>query len=117
MLKFWKKDEDFINSPREAMGISRTIESFSSIQNYLIKMYKLTSIAQVREIKDLLLKNNVLIINAKEILEDNAITIEELKDMIDELREFIAKYGGSIGRIGDQYLILTPNVHIRISSN
>ncbi|MHA1271923.1 MAG: cell division protein SepF [Promethearchaeota archaeon] len=117
MLKFWKKDEELINSPREAMGISRTIESFSGIQNYLIKMYKLTSTTQIREIKDLLLKNNVLIINAKEILEDNAITIEELKDMIDELREFIAKYGGSIGRIGDQYLILTPNVHIRISSN
>ena len=105
------------SSPQETMGLGKDfLQHYPKVQNYLIKMYKLNSPSQVEDIKGKLLKNNVLIINAKELLEKKAITIEELKKTIDELKGFLHKYGGSVGRIGENYLILTPSRNIRISN-
>ncbi|MHA1147867.1 MAG: cell division protein SepF [Promethearchaeota archaeon] len=116
MVKFWKKEDELTNSPQETMGFTKDFQTLTKIQNYLIKMYKLTSKEQVTEIKSLLSQNNVLIINAKELLDNHHITIEELRETMDQIKMHLAEFGGSIGRIGGQYLILTPNVHIRISN-
>ncbi|KKM14455.1 hypothetical protein LCGC14_1705970, partial [marine sediment metagenome] len=39
-----------------------------------------------------------------------------LKRCIEELKAFLREIGGSLGRLGDNYLILTPNAHIKIAS-
>ena len=116
MVKLWKKDDELTNSPQETMGFSKDFSVLSKIQNYLIKMYKLTSREQIPEIKGLSSQNKILIINAKELLDNHSITIEELRETMDQIKIHIAEFGGSIGRIGSQYLILTPNVHVRISN-
>ena len=41
---------------------------------------------------------------------------EELKRAIDQLRHSCKELGGSIGRIGDRLLIITPNPYIRINN-
>jgi SepF-like predicted cell division protein (DUF552 family) len=115
-MKFWKKsndDDNLLDSPKETLGFK---EIDSSLQQFLIKRYKFSSINQMDDIKKQLMGRNILIINAQEILDSGKIQILELKRLIDELKSFVKELGGSIARLGDQYLILTPNSYVKISN-
>jgi SepF-like predicted cell division protein (DUF552 family) len=115
MGKFWKKQEDELtDSASKTLGFSK--EMFSSMQKFQIKKYKFTSLEQVQDIKTQLLGKKILILNAKDLLEKSGGKISQLKKAIEELKMFVRENGGSIGRLGDQYLILTPNSHVRISN-
>ncbi len=120
MPKLWKKEsEELLGSPEETMGFSKDknyLNVSSIVQSFFIKKYKLNSIEQVEDVKKQLSGRKILIINAKEILDNRTISIEELKRAIDEIKTYLAETGGSIGRIGDQYLILTPNSHVKIAN-
>ena len=83
---------------------------------FLIKKYNFKSIEQINDIKKQLLGRRILIINTKELLTNSEIPIQELKHGIDKIKSFLKNCGGSIGRIGDQYLILTPSPHVKISN-
>ena len=119
MLKFWKKvDINLLESPKETMGFLKENNYFqgnSIIQNFLIKPYRFSSIDQVSDIKKHLLSRNILIINAENILRSEK-TIEDLKEAIEEIKIFLKKRGGSIGRISNKYLIITPNSSVKISN-
>ena len=114
MGKLWRKknDNDLLSSPQEAMGFSK--EYSSLLHNFIIKKYDFSNLNQIEDIKKQLLGRRILLINAKEILEDGEVS--ELKSCIEELKIFLRDNGGSIGRLGDQYLILTPNSHIKIAN-
>ncbi len=117
MNKFWKKEsEDLLKSAYETLGITKDKNGFSVVQNYLIKQYELKAIEQVEDIKKQLRGRKILIINAKDLLEKQTLTIEELKHAVEQIKTCLSETGGSIGRIGDQFLILTPNSHIKISN-
>ncbi|MBY8992404.1 MAG: cell division protein SepF [Candidatus Lokiarchaeota archaeon] len=106
------KANELLGSPQEAMGFSK--EYSSLLQNFIIKKYDFSDINQVEDIKKQLLGRKILLINAKEILEN--IEISELKRGIEDIKMFLRENGGSMGRLGDQYLILTPNNHIKIAN-
>ncbi|UCD01229.1 MAG: cell division protein SepF [Promethearchaeota archaeon] len=114
MGKFWgKKDNnDLLGSPIETMGFSK--EYSSLLQNFIIKKYDFSNITQVEDIKKQLLGRKILIINAKEILEN--VDVSELKRGIEDIKSFLRENGGSMGRLGDQYLIITPNAHVKIAN-
>ena len=119
----WKRDDYGITddscSPHEAFGFPKErnyLQFPQSLQNYLIKTFNLCSIEQVADIKKQLSKRKILIINAKELLERNAMPIEELRMAIDEIKKFLKRCGGSIGRIGGDLLILTPSPQVKISN-
>ena len=114
MGKFWGKKEDdmLLGSPQETMGFSR--EYSSLLQNFVIRQYELSSPNQIDDIKNQLMKQRILIINAKEILKN--IDVSELKGIIENLKSFLRENGGSLGRLGDTYLIMTPNAHIKIAN-
>ncbi len=114
MGKLWGKKEDnmLFGSPQETLGFSR--EYSSLLHNFVIKKYNFSNLKQVEDIKKELLGRKILIINAKKILEN--VGISELKRGIEDIKTFLRGNGGSMGRIGDQYLILTPNAHIKISN-
>ena len=116
MGKFWGKnndnDYDLLSSPQETMGFSK--EYSSLIQNFIIRKYNFTNLNQVDDIKKQLLRRKILIINAKEILKN--VDVSELKRIIEDLKSFLRENGGSMGRLGDQYLIMTPNSHVKISN-
>ncbi|MFX1320036.1 MAG: cell division protein SepF [Promethearchaeota archaeon] len=107
-----KEDIELLGSPQEAMGFSK--EYSSLLQNFLIKKYDFSSLDQIEDIKKQLLGRRILIINATEILEK--IDISELKRGIEDLKAFLRENGGSMGRLGDQYLIVTPNSYVKISN-
>lgn len=114
MGKFWgkKDDNDLLGSPQETMGFSK--EYSSLLQNFIIRKYDFTNLTQVEDIKKQLLGRKILIINAKEILEN--IDASGLKRGIEDLKSFLRDNGGSMGRLGDHYLIITPNAHVKISN-
>ena len=111
--RYWKKVEaDLLSSPEETMGFSRELSSLK--QSFTIKKYDFSSLEQVEEIKKELLGKRILILNAKDILKN--IDITKLKRGIEDLKSFLRENGGSMARLGDQYLILTPNSWIKISN-
>ncbi|MFO8017004.1 MAG: cell division protein SepF [Promethearchaeia archaeon] len=121
MLKFWKNEnEEIFTSPKKIMGFSKESDELGGssesppTQSYLIKKFKFHHLEQLQEIKKELLNNKILIINADSILKNKNIPVRKLKDGIEDLKSFIRESGGSIGRIGEEYLILTPNSNIRI---
>jgi len=106
MGRFWKKVEtDLLSSPEETMGFSREFSSLK--ESFTIKKYDFTSLEQVEEIKRELLGKRILILNATDVLKN--IDITKLKRGIEDLKSFLRENGGSMARLGDKYLILTPN--------
>ena len=119
-LKFWKKVEEneLFDSPQDAMGFSKEtdyLQVSSLIQRFFIKKYNFQSLEQVEDIKKQLIGKKILIVNARELLQNHR-NLEELTEAIEEIKIFLKKSGGSIGRLGDHYLILTPSAHIKIAN-
>ena len=113
MGRFWKKVEtDLLSSPSETMGFSREFSSLK--ESFTIKQYDFTSLEQVEEIKKELLSKRILILNATDVLKN--IDITQLKRGIEDLKSFLRENGGSMARLGDKYLILTPNSWFKISN-
>jgi len=111
--RFWKKVEaDLLSSPEETMGFSREFSSLK--ESFTIKKYDFTSLEQVEEIKRELLSKRILILNATDVLKN--IDITRLKRGIEDLKSFLRENGGSMARLGDKYLILTPNSWVKISN-
>ncbi len=114
MGKLWgkKEDSELLGSPQDTMGFSK--EYSSLLHNFIIRKYDFTNLNQIEDIKNQLLKRKILIINAKEILEN--VDVSELKRNIEDLKSFLRENGGSMGRLGDNYLIMTPNAHVKIAN-
>ena len=114
MGKFWKKyaENDLLSSPEETMGFSRELSSLKEC--FTIKKYDFSSLEQVDQIKKELLGKRILILNAADILKN--IDITQLKRGIEDIKSFLRENGGSMARLGDQYLILTPNSWVKISN-
>jgi len=111
--RLWKKVEtDLLSTPEETMGFSREFSSLN--QSFTIKKYDFSSLEQVEEIKKQLLGKRILILNAKDLLKN--IDITKLKRGIEDLKSFLRENGGSMARLGDEYLILTPNSWVKISN-
>ncbi len=112
MGRFWKK-VDLLSSPEETFsGFSRELSSLK--ESFTIKKYDFTSLEQVEEIKRELLGKRILILNATDVLKN--IDITQLKRGIEDLKSFLRENGGSMARLGDKYLILTPNSWVKISN-
>ncbi|MHA1803946.1 MAG: cell division protein SepF [Promethearchaeota archaeon] len=115
MPRSWKKENnEGFESPMDILGLSPDL--LPSFQKFFIKKYNFNSLSQIPEIKSHLRNRKILILDAEDLFGRKDLQIEELKRAIDELKEFLKKSGGSIGRIGDKYLILTPNSQVRISN-
>ncbi len=114
MGKLWGKKEnnELLGSPQETMGFSK--EYSSLLQSFTIRKYDFTNLNQVEDIKNQLLKRKILIINAREVLE--YVDVSELKRTIEDLKTFLRENGGSMGRLGDHYLIMTPNANVKIAN-
>ncbi len=113
MGRLWKRVEaDLLSTPEETMGFSREFSSLK--QSFIIKKYDFSSLEQVEEIKKQLLGKRILILNTKDLLKN--IDITKLKRGIEDLKSFLRENGGSMARLGDEYLILTPNSYVKISN-
>ena len=113
MGRFWKKVEaDLLSSPEETMGFSRELSSLK--ESFTIKKYDFSSLEQVEQIKKELLSKRILILNATDILKN--VDITQLKRGIEDLKSFLRENGGSMARLNEEYLIMTPNSSVKISN-
>ncbi len=114
MGKLWGKKENntLLGTPQETMGFSK--EYSSLLHNFIIRKYDFSNLEQVKDIKEQLLGRRILILNAKQVLENSDIS--EIKSGIEEIKTFLKAKGGSMARLDENYLILTPNAHIKISN-
>ena len=113
MGRFWKKIEtDLLSSPEETMGFSRELSSLK--ESFTIKKYDFSSLEQVEQIKKELLSKRILILNATDILKN--VDITQLKRGIEDLKSFLRENGGSMARLNEEYLIMTPNSSVKISN-
>ncbi|TXT63949.1 MAG: hypothetical protein BAJALOKI1v1_640013 [Promethearchaeota archaeon] len=116
MNLFGKKEEEeeAKDSPKHTLGFSGDLNSI--MNHFYIKKYELNTIDQLTDIKHQLRARKILIIDVQKVLEGSNAKILEFKEVIDELKNFVRQNGGSIGRLGKKYLILTPSAQIRISN-
>ena len=134
MGRFWKKvDDELLGALKERIRIPIirfrlkgkvkfvgspiiiiNLETKRRITIQVIKKYDFSSLEQIEEIKKELLGRKILIINAQELLKN--VDVTKLKRGIEDLKSFLRENGGSMARLGDQYLILTPNSAIKIAN-
>jgi len=111
--RYWKKVEaDLLNSPSETMGFSRELSALK--ESFTIKKYDFSSLEQIEQIKKELLSKKILILNASGVLKN--IDITQLKRGIEDLKSFLRENGGSMARLNEEYLIMTPNSSVKISN-
>ena len=116
MGRYLKKNDISLGSPQETMGFSKDF-NFSNapiFQNFQIQKFDFTSLEQVADIKQHLMRRKILILNAKELFDSNQVSMDTLKNTFDELKMFLHQNGGSIGRLGEYYLVLTPNSNVKM---
>jgi SepF-like predicted cell division protein (DUF552 family) len=111
--RFWKKvDDELLKPPEDTMGFSKELSALK--HNFVIRKFDFSSLEQVEQIKKELLNRKILIVNAQELLK--SVDITKLKRGIDDLKIFLRENGGSMARLGDNYLIMTPNSLIKIAN-
>lgn len=113
LTRLWKKvEEDLLRSPEETMGFSNELTALK--QKFVIKKFDFSSLDQVEQIKKELMGRKILIINTQDLLK--SVDVTKLKRGIEDLKTFLRENGGSMARLGEQYLIMTPNSYIKISN-
>ena len=77
-------------------------------------MMEFGSLNDIEPIQRNLKNGNIMLLNTEKLLKSRSIL--ELKRVIDQLRGSCNELGGSIGRVGNNFLILTPSPFIRIGN-
>ena len=92
------------------------IEKKISLQETYIKSCKVTQLADFELIKQDLESGHIIIVDMDEILCDQGVDVIDLKRSVERLRGFCIERGGTIGRICENYLVITPNANFTINN-
>lgn len=95
-------------------GINSDGTNRKSYDTYYVTRSKLKSLDDIEKIKMDLERGYILILDASDLLKSNTLSVLELKRAIDQIRGFCKDMGGSIGRIGEEFLVITPDSSIKI---
>ena len=100
------------------MGVLQKLGAFkNSMAGFTyIKTFPFKSLNQVADIQDDLRRGNILILDTLEFLSQGETAILEFKRGLEQIRGTVRELGGSLGRLGEQYIIATPNPHLKINS-
>jgi len=74
-----------------------------------IKSCRIGNLNDFEAVRQDLEYGHVIVIDMDEILSNQHVDVIELKRAVERLRGFCIERGGNIGRIGENYLIITPN--------
>lgn len=112
-----KKKQAFESSVEEAMHVMQKLGAFkNSVTGFTyIKTLPFQSLNQVASAQDELRRGNILILDANEFLNQGEDKVLEFKRGLEQIRGTVKELGGSIGRLGEQYIIATPNPHLKIN--
>lgn len=113
-----KNKQVFASSVEETMGVLQKLGAFKNTTTGFtyIKTVSLRSISQVCDVQDELRRGNILILDTLEILSQGETAILEFKRALEQIKGTVRELGGSLGRLGEQYIIATPNPHLKINA-
>jgi len=90
----------------------------TSINNSQSRIYisqrQLTDQKDLPQIESELKNGQILFLRTNNFFEQYQDEVIKLKQMIDQLKKICLNFGGSIGRIGPDLLVLTPNEKIKL---
>ena len=90
----------------------------TSVNNSQSRIYisqrQLTDQKDLPQIKSELKNGQILFLRTNNYFEQYQDEVIKLKQMIDKLKKICLNFGGSIGRIGPDLLVLTPNEKIKL---
>ena len=117
-MPFRKKDHVFASSVEETMGVLQKLGAFKNTTTGFtyIKTMSLRSLSQVPNVQDELRRGNILILDTLEMLNQGEAVLLEFKRALEQIKGTVRELGGSIGRLGEQYIIATPNPHLKINA-
>ncbi|MHA1791146.1 MAG: cell division protein SepF [Promethearchaeota archaeon] len=81
-----------------------------------IKKMSLSKLGDIQSIQNEIKDGNMTIIDVAGFITCGEFTVLELKRAIEQIRGTCKGLGGALVRLGDRYLIATPNDKLRIST-
>ncbi|WP_457557664.1 hypothetical protein [Candidatus Harpocratesius sp.] len=90
-----------------------SVDQRSSKPVYIRKL-DLQDQRDLKQISDNLAKNRILFVQTKKFFEHHQNDLITLKNTMNQLKQICLHHGGSIGRVGDDILVLTPNPNIKL---
>ena len=79
-----------------------------------ISQRQLTDQREISQIESDLKKGQILFLKTGQFFEQYQDEVIKLKGAMDQLKKICLSFGGSIGRIGPDLLVLTPNERIKL---
>ena len=93
-------------------GVCEMVTNTNSRNRIFISQRQLTDQNDLPQIENELKKGQILFLKTGQFFEQTEVI--KLKSTIDFLKKTCANLGGSIGRIGPDLLVLTPNENIKL---
>ena len=91
-----------------------TANNQSSNNPITITEYELTNQHELGQIEAKLQDGNILFVKTRNVFDLYQDEIVVLKNLFEKLQRVCNRYGGSMGRIGKNLLVLTPNKQIKL---
>lgn len=88
--------------------------SLNTSKNVNISQLELNIKGDLSEITSQLLHNKILFVQTQKFFEYHQDNVVLLKNTMDQLKKICIKQGGSIGRIGDDILVISPNPNVKL---
>ncbi|MHA1775310.1 MAG: hypothetical protein DRO88_05095 [Promethearchaeia archaeon] len=79
-----------------------------------IRKLELQDQRDLKHISENLAKNRILFVQTRLFFEQHQHDLITLKNTMNKLKQICMRHGGSVGRIGDDILVLTPNDQIKL---
>lgn len=86
----------------------------NSRSHIYISQRQLTDQRDLSQIENDLKNGQILFLKTGQFFEQYQDEVIKLKSAIDQLKKICISFGGSIGRIGSDLLVLTPNEKIKL---
>ena len=113
----WPKKEKFddladeIDAPQPSLQLANQLKQRST----LVKKINLMNVNDIQKIQGEIEEGNMAIIDVAGFVTSGEFTILELKRAIEQIRGTCAQLGGALARLGDRYLLATPNERLQLA--
>ena len=97
--------------------IDNTLDLASQLKSQrvtLIKKMQLNTINDIQAIQGEISEGNMTIIDVAGFVTSGEFSVLELKRAIEQIKLACKKLGGAIARLGDRYLVATPNPTLQL---
>nr|MDO8118147.1 cell division protein SepF [Candidatus Sigynarchaeota archaeon] len=119
MVLFSKKSKAPGECTDDDEGFPNPMLHFSNQLNkrtVFVKKMNLATINDIQSIQTEIDSGNITIIDVSGFITSGEFTVLELKRAVEQIRGTCKKLGGALARLGDRYIVATPNEHVQLEA-